>query len=200
MFDIRKDFRDKMHLITSINILSLDHNFYPMRSRKSIIVFVIVGLLIIIQFFRPMKNNSPDTEYAMSTKYEIASSVDEIMKGACYDCHSNRTEYPWYAEIQPFGWWLNSHVTGGKYHLNFSDFTRASIARQNHKFEEIVETVEEGEMPLPSYTWFGLHPKADLSEQQKTEIINWAKWQMADLRKQYPPDSLVMKRRPSPAN
>ena len=167
-----------------------------MRSRKSIIVGIVIGLLIIIQFFRPEKNNSADTEFAMSTKYEINSSVNQIMKGACYDCHSNQTEYPWYAEIQPVGWWLNDHVTDGKRHLNFSDFTRATIARQNHKFEEIVETVEEGEMPLPSYTWLGLHPKGNLSEQQKTEIINWAKWQMADLKKQYPADSLVLKRRP----
>jgi hypothetical protein len=166
-----------------------------MRSRKSIIVLVIVALFIAIQLFRPEKNNSPDTDFSMATKYQLTGSVSEIMKGACYDCHSNKTEYPWYAEIQPVAWWLESHVKDGKRHLNFSDFTRATIARQNHKFEEIVETVEENEMPLPSYTWLGLHPKADLSEQQKTEIINWAKWQMEDLKKQYPADSLVMKRR-----
>ena len=38
-----------------------------------------------------------------------------------------------------------------------------------------VETVEEGEMPLSSYTYFGLHPKANLSEEQKTVLITWAK-------------------------
>lgn len=166
-----------------------------MRSRKSIIIIAVLAIFVVIQFFRPEKNNSPDTEFALSNKYELTASVNEIMSDACYDCHSNRTVYPWYAEIQPIGWWLNSHVEGGKYHLNFSDFTRASIARQNHKFEEIIEMVEEGEMPLPSYTWLGMHPKADLSEQQRTEIINWARWQMADLKKQYPADSLVMKRR-----
>lgn len=166
-----------------------------MRSQKSLILIIIITLLVVIQFFRPEKNNAPETEFAMSTKYEIPRSVDGIMQGACYDCHSNKTKYPWYAEIQPLGWWLDSHVTDGKRHLNFSDFTRANLARQNHKFEEIVEMVEEGEMPLPSYTWLGLHPQADLSEQQRTEIINWAKWQMENLKKKYPADSLVMKRR-----
>lgn len=166
-----------------------------MRSRKSFIIILVTALFVLIQFFRPAKNNSPDTEFAVSNKYELTSSVNEIMSAACYDCHSNKTNYPWYAEIQPIGWWLNNHVQDGKRHLNFSDFTRMPIARQNHKFEEIIETVEEGEMPLPSYTWLGLHANANLSEQQKTEIINWARWQMADLKKQYPADSLKMKRR-----
>jgi hypothetical protein len=172
-----------------------------MRSRKSVVVAIIISLFVIIQFFRPEKNNSPDTEFALSTNYELPASVNQTMSHACYDCHSNKTEYPWYAEIQPLGWWLNSHVEDGKRHLNFSDFTRAPIARQNHKFEEIVETVEEGEMPLPSYTWLGLHPEADLSDDQRTEIINWAKWKMEDLKKKYPADSLVLKRRASaPSN
>lgn len=166
-----------------------------MRSRKSLILVIILIVFIVIQFIRPEKNNSPDTQFALSNKYAINSSVNTIMKDACYDCHSNQTNYPWYAEIQPIGWWLNGHVEDGKRHFNFSDFTRRTIASQNHKFEEVVETVEEGEMPLSSYTWLGMHPKADLTEDQRTEIINWAKWQMQALKEQYPADSLVMKRR-----
>ncbi|HEY0656440.1 MAG TPA: heme-binding domain-containing protein [Chryseosolibacter sp.] len=166
-----------------------------MRSRKSIILFTVLAVLVVMQFFRPGKNNSPDSEFALANKYALTGSVDDIMKKACYDCHSNQTNYPWYAEIQPIGWWLNSHVQDGKRHFNFSDFTRATIARQNHKFEEVIETVEEGEMPLPSYTWLGMHPEADLTEQERTEIINWAKWQMEALKKQYPADSLKMKPR-----
>jgi hypothetical protein len=166
-----------------------------MRSRKSLILFVILIIFIVIQFIRPEKNNSPDTEFALASKYALSGSVNEIMKGACYDCHSNQTNYPWYAEVQPIAWWVSDHVNEGKRHFNFSDFTRRTIAVQNHKLEEVVETVEEHEMPLPSYTWLGMHPKADLTEEQRTEIINWAKWQMESLKKQYPADSLKMKPR-----
>lgn len=169
-----------------------------MRSRKSVILLLVLIVFVVMQFFRPQKNDSPETEFAIASKYSLSASVNEIMREACYDCHSNKTVYPWYAEIQPIGWWLNSHVEDGKRHFNFSDFTRMTIARQNHKFEEVVETVEEGEMPLPSYTWFGLHPKAELTEEQRIEIINWAKWQMAALKKQYPSDSLKMKPRARP--
>ncbi|MDZ7648600.1 MAG: heme-binding domain-containing protein [Cytophagales bacterium] len=54
-------------------------------------------------------------------------------------------------------WFLNKHVADGKKDLNFSTFTRLPIAVQNHKLEEIIEMVKEGEMPLPSYTYLGLH-------------------------------------------
>lgn len=165
---------------------------------------VLIGLgliLVVIQFFRPEKNLSDDQRFDVSTKYLIPDSVQAILKVACNDCHSNRTEYPWYAEIQPFAWWLNYHVTDGKGHLNYSDFTSLQIAVQNHKFEETIEMVKEGEMPLASYTWLGLHAGAKLTDTQRQLIVSWAEAQMDSLKAQYPPDSLVLKRRqPPPAN
>lgn len=166
-----------------------------MRSLKSKILIGIVALLIIIQFFRPEKNISADETKSITTKYEIPASVNSIMQKACYDCHSNKTTYPLYAEIQPIAWWMNDHVTEGKSELNFSTFVTRPIAVQNHKFEEIVETVDESEMPLPSYTWLGMHPDAKLTAEEKEAITSWAKSQMDLLKQQYPPDSLVMKRR-----
>jgi hypothetical protein len=156
---------------------------------------VLVIALVIIQFFRPEKNISNDLTYDITTKYKVPEEVDEILRVSCNDCHTNKTEYPWYAEIQPVGWWLNDHVKEGKRHLNFSELTKRPIAIQNHKFEETVEMVEEKEMPLESYTYLGLHPEANLTDAQRTILIKWAKAQMAFLAENYPADSLVMPNR-----
>lgn len=156
----------------------------------------LVAVLIIAQFFRPEKNQSNDNTYHLSTKYSLPGDVEEILKVACYDCHSNYTTYPWYSQIQPVAAWMNNHVQEGKNELNFSNFTQRKIAGQNHKFEEIIETVKEHEMPLSSYTWLGLHPKAKLSDDQRKIVIDWAQAQMDTLKTQYPPDSLIMKRPP----
>jgi hypothetical protein len=51
-------------------------------------------------------------------------------------------------------------------------------------------------MPMPSYTYLGLHPKANLSDEQRSVLIHWAKEQMAMLKSTYPADSLKMKPRP----
>ncbi|GGZ34759.1 hypothetical protein GCM10007049_30190 [Echinicola pacifica] len=159
---------------------------------------ILLGLLILIvliQFFRPEQNVSAEQPAPLKEAYAIPEDVQGILQKACDDCHSNSTVYPWYANIQPVGWWMNSHIEDGKRHLNFDEFTNLPLARQNHKFEEFVEMIEEGEMPLESYTQLGMHQEANLTEAEKGKLIDWAKSQMAMLKSTYPADSLIMKRR-----
>ena len=155
---------------------------------------ILIGLgivLVIIQFIHPDKNDSNDRTYDISTKYEVPDNVNQIFKVSCNDCHSNKTEYPWYAKVQPVAWWLNDHVLDGKKHLNFSEFTNKPLFVQNHKLEEVIEMIDEKEMPLPAYTNLGLHAEADLSDEQRKMVTDWAKVQMNYLKRTYPADSLV---------
>ncbi|EAZ80969.1 heme-binding domain-containing protein [Algoriphagus machipongonensis] len=158
----------------------------------------IVIILVAIQFFPTDKNLSDDNTYHISKSYDLPDNVNMILKNACNDCHTNSTNYPWYSNIQPIGFWLNGHITDGKRHLNFSEFTNRPLAYQNHKLEETIEMVEEKEMPLPSYTYLGLHSEANMTEEERQVLIDWAKEQMAMLKATYPADSLVMKRRGPP--
>jgi signal recognition particle subunit SEC65 len=157
------------------------------------ILIGLLAILVIIQFFRPAKNDSNDQANSIDTKYPVPENVATILKSACYDCHSNNTVYPWYANFQPVAWWLADHVNEGKRELNFSNFTSRKIAVQNHKLEEIIENVKEGEMPLNSYTW--IHRDAALTQEQRVMITNWAQSLMDTLKANYPADSLILKRR-----
>ena len=142
-----------------------------------------IGLLIIIvvmQFFRvDQSNGEANTSKDFIHMTQPAGEVKMILTSACYDCHSVRTEYPWYANIAPVSWWIKHHVDEGSEHLNFSVWGDYSAKRQDHKLEEIIEEVEEGEMPLKSYTW--MHAEAKLSDEQKSALIDWVK----ELRKSY---------------
>jgi hypothetical protein len=159
-------------------------------------VFMLLGVAFVgMQFFRPKTNESDVQTYHMATKYNIPTEVSNILQKACNDCHSNKTDFTWPVKIQPFGWWMTSHVEDGKKHLNFSEFTSRRAAIQNHKFEEIIEMVESKEMPLPSYTWLGFHSEAKLSEAERQVLIVWAKAQMDTLRAKFPADSLILKRK-----
>ncbi|WP_276371001.1 heme-binding domain-containing protein [Chryseolinea sp. H1M3-3] len=167
-----------------------------MRSWKSKVLLIIIAIIVIIQFIRPEKNvSSEPSPTDISTKYSITDPVKGVLEKACTDCHSNNTRYPWYSQVQPIAWWMNDHVEEGKGELNFSTFTSRPLAIQFHKFEEVVETVKEGEMPLPSYTWVGMHPEAKLSQEEKDLLIHWAEEQMNAMKQQYPADSLVRKKR-----
>lgn len=138
---------------------------------KKIAIGLIV-VLVLIQFIPYEKNTNNDQTFNISTNYEVPENVQAIFKNACNDCHSNSTVYPWYSNIEPVGYWLNEHIEDGKRHLNFSEFTNLPLAVQNHKLEETIEMVEEGEMPLEDYTNFGLHPEANLSAEQREVIIS----------------------------
>ncbi|MEP0712457.1 heme-binding domain-containing protein [Algoriphagus sp.] len=156
---------------------------------------VVLALVIAIQFIPYEKNVGSPAPYPISGSYDIPGPVNKLLNNACNNCHANTSEYPWYASIEPIGYWLNDHIQEGKSHLNFDEFTNRPLAYQYHKFEETIEMVEEKEMPLESYTYFGLHPEAKLSDADRQVIIAWAKDQMAYLKATYPADSLVRKKR-----
>ncbi len=161
---------------------------------KKKILLGLLAVLVIIQFIKPTRNLTGDETFGVATKYPVPADVNAILKAACNDCHTNQTEYPWYANWQPSAWWLNNHVKGGKKKLNLSEFTNLPVAVQNHKFEEVIDVVKEKEMPISSYTWFGLHPEAKLSDEQRETLTAWAQTNMDRLKANYPADSLVMRR------
>ncbi len=150
-------------------------------------------ILIVIQFFRPTKNKAEGiSNNDIGKLYPVPEDVQTIFKTSCYDCHSNNTVYPWYAEVQPVAWWLNDHIEDGKKDLNFSEFSSYSIRRQYKKLEEINDLVKKDEMPLDSYLW--IHKDAKLTEQQKLTIANWVTAVRDTMKATYPADSLVRKK------
>jgi hypothetical protein len=155
--------------------------------------WVLLILLLVAQAFRPAKNDSKDKTKDISNRYAVPDSVKAILSKACDDCHSNETQYPWYANIQPVAWWLNDHIKDGKRHLNFNEFDGYRIARQYKKLEECIEQVKEGEMPLSSYTL--IHKEAVLSDAEKQTLFNWCENVRDSIKAHYPADSLVIKRK-----
>lgn len=136
------------------------------------IFYGLLAAVVLIQFLRPQKNQSSGP-YAndINSKFAMNDEVKSILKVACYDCHSNNTSYPWYANVQPVAWWLQNHVNDGKKHLNFHEFAAYTEKRQRKKFEEINEAITDGWMPLDSYTW--IHKNAVLTNEQKMAVKKW---------------------------
>ena len=155
------------------------------------IALVLLAALIIIQFFRPEKNVRSSETVAtndISKLYPVPQEVAAILQTSCYDCHSNNTRYPWYSNFQPVAWRLADHVKEGKKELNFSEFASYRIGKQYRKLEEVNSEVEEGEMPLESYTF--IHGDAKLNPAQKEKLMSWASEIRDSIKAHYPADSL----------
>lgn len=136
--------------------------------RKSRIITILVILALIgIQFIEVDRSNPPVTSDLQSS-----AEVKNILKDACYDCHSNETKWPWYSKVAPISFLVSNHVTEGREHLNFSTWGKMFTPKQNEYKKEIWEEIEKGDMPLSNYTW--LHPKANLTLDQKQLIKSWS--------------------------
>ena len=153
-----------------------------MKVLKKIGVVLLIAL-VVAQFFGPEKNDGNlDTVNAFIAETNPPAEVTQILKTTCFDCHSAKTNYPWYNNITPVNYWLDEHVRDGKKHLDFSKWSEYSLKRKEHKMDELYEEVEKKEMPLNSYTW--THADANLTEAQIDAVLDWAKKVQADYKQQ----------------
>jgi hypothetical protein len=107
----------------------------------------------------------------ISKMLNVSDSVQAILKKACYDCHSNNTNYPWYVSIQLMGWLMAKHIKQGKAVLNFSGFGNYTARKQLSKLTGIANSIRDDNMPLASYKW--VHKNARLDADERELIINW---------------------------
>ena len=136
------------------------------------IVLILLIVFIAIQFIQPLRNKSFQVlPTDISKAVPVPENVKMILQTACYDCHSNNTNYPWYTYVQPVGWILNNHISNGKKELNFSEFGSYATRRQQSNLKSIADQIKDNEMPLHSYTL--MHKSARLSKEEKSIIINW---------------------------
>ena len=136
------------------------------------ILYTALVVVVVLQFFQIDKSN-PEVDSALDfiNINNPPAEVAEMLKTACYDCHSYQTNYPWYTYTQPLGWWINRHINQGREELNFSEWGNYIPSRAGHKLEEGVELILEEEMPLPSY--LRAHPEARLTNEQRKTIADW---------------------------
>ena len=129
-------------------------------------------IFVAIQFMRPVPNRADGPDLRDITAiHPTPPAVKALLQNACYDCHSNTTRYPWYAQIQPVSWWMARHIKDGKQRLNFSTFFDYPPKKADRKLEAAADEIAEGEMP-PSYYRLA-HPDARLTPEQVKLLSDW---------------------------
>jgi hypothetical protein len=127
----------------------------------------VAGVLVFIQLWPVARANPPVT-----AEISAPQEVMDVLRSACYDCHSNETHWPWYGYIAPVSWLVAHDVNEARHEMNFSEWGLLSEEDAAELREEIWEEVEEGEMPLRKYVW--LHSEARLSAEQRRALQAWS--------------------------
>jgi hypothetical protein len=88
----------------------------------------------------------------------------ELVRRACFDCHSNQTGWRFYSYLAPASWLVARDVNGGRRHLNFSQWDKP-----HRHAEDVVQQVRGGDMPL--WYYLPLHPSAKLTDAEKQALL-----------------------------
>jgi hypothetical protein len=120
---------------------------------------VLFGLIQLVPFGKTYTNPPVVSEPNWSSP-----EARQLVKTACFQCHSNETTWPWYSHIAPASWLIAFDVQGGRSKFNFSDWNN-----NPGELDEMVGAINEGEMPPIQFTLF--HPEARFTDQQKQDLI-----------------------------
>lgn len=138
-------------------------------NRRTTIIAAVVAVFAAIQFVAAERTNPP-----VRSDLGAPPQVNDLLRRACYDCHSNETRWAWYSALAPFSWTIVRDVKEGRRRLNFSEWAdyASDPETRKHKLNQIVDSVARGDM-APWY--YGvLHSEARLTHDQRTLIIHWA--------------------------
>jgi hypothetical protein len=136
------------------------------------LVIIVACLFVLLQLKRPARTNPvSESSQSIEAQVQMTPQVKDILDRSCRDCHSNKTEWPWYTNVAPLSWWITDHVDQGRKSLNLSEWGKLDKERQDKKLRQICDEVEDDAMPFPSY--LPMHPKAKLSEQDKKILCDW---------------------------
>ena len=85
-----------------------------------------------------------------------------LAKQACFDCHSNETEWPADPRVAPVSWLIQRDVSEGRAVLNFSEWSRPQ-----QEATDASEEVLEGDMPPAAYTLVHAHARLNAAERDR---------------------------------
>ena len=126
-----------------------------------------VGVLLLAQlvpYGRGHENPPAGTMVSFDTP-----ATRQLAERACFDCHSNRTKWPWYASVAPVSWLVEHDVVEGREKLDFTAFAPQS-EEAGDAVKEAAETVTKGEMPPRAYLL--MHPEARLGAAEKKQLAS----------------------------
>ncbi len=133
------------------------------------ILLIGLGIFLLAQFAQPDRSApAVDPAKDMLQVTGAPADIQQLVIGACYDCHSNKTEYPVWAYITPVNFWIQRHINEGREVVNYS---RWDVYAGNEEAAESGKSIAEGEMPPSNYS--GMHGHGKLTAAQKQQLIDW---------------------------
>ena len=144
--------------------LPVDYRRETMRALVSAIAITII-ILLAMQLVPVSRENPP---VLASAQWDSPQTHDLVYR-ACMNCHSNETEWPWYATFAPGSWLTSVHVNSARQQYNLSELNKLPAFRKTRLARDMADAIRNGTMPPIDYQL--LHPEAQLTAIEKEQLI-----------------------------
>jgi len=144
---------------------------------KTIILTFLLGSAVTVLFASVLVHPAGPVK-ARSTTEPLLSGADidppvlTELERSCQNCHSDRTEWPWYSYIAPVSWLVESDVGRARGRMNLSHWNEYTAETKGEMLARVGAIVRSGEMPPARYTV--IHANAKLSSVEREQIYEWA--------------------------
>jgi len=110
----------------------------------------------------------------------VDRAVIQIVERSCQNCHSERTDWPWYSYVAPMSWLIERDVQQARSHMNLSRWDEYGLENREDILAEISAMIRSRQMPPSRY--LRLHPNAKPSDEEIDLIYKWARAERKRLR------------------
>jgi hypothetical protein len=158
----------------------------PFSSRRRAIAGLVVSSLLLAwivasAFVHSLPHEVSDRASApLLPGANISPSVAGVLAHACVNCHSEKTQWPWYSRVAPVSWFVENDVKHAREHLNLSRWDGLQEVDQRMLLTAMATVIENHEMPPHRYVV--LHPEAKLSADDAVRVIEWTRAERGRLR------------------
>ena len=120
------------------------------------------------------KEKRSSDAYLLEINKRYLVSVKSIFQSKCMDCHSDKTNYPWYSGIPGVKTLIESDIAEAKKHLNMTgDFPFKGHGTIREDLDAIQKAIDEDSMPPLRYR--SMHWNSKLTSEEKVTVSDWIK-------------------------
>ena len=115
---------------------------------------------------------------------DVNVTITRILEKSCQNCHSEKTEWPWYSYVAPVSWLIEKDVHDARSHMNLSRWGEYSPAKRQELLTRLAAAVRSRQMPPARYTL--MHPGEKPSGTELEQIYQWARGERRRLKSMPP--------------
>ena len=125
--------------------------------------FLVLTIPVVLIQFIPYGRNHTNPPVIEEPRWD-SQQCRGLVQRACYDCHSNETNWPWYSFVAPISWQVQIDVEEGRQEVNFSEWNRPA-----QDTRDLVRNVYINHMPPPDYQF--IHSSSRYTPEERQFVV-----------------------------